>query len=417
MSRTTSLLPFRAWSRLLRALSVAVPSVALVVALSPLPAPADTVTTPIDSWGTAATSNGRAQDVLATVVGDDGTAYLGGAFTTMVGPGGVGSATRAHLAAVSSTGQLTAWNPHADKTVWALALSADHQSVYVAGDFKHIQGRSVFKLAKVSLADGTVDQSFHPAVNGRVRTLFLDGTTLYIGGEFTSVGGQPRPKVAAIDAATGALSPWTPPALGAGRYVGHTGIPTPSAPSGNVDAVAVIGTQVFVAGEFIDFGGQGGLVSFDATTGAVTGYQYHPGIPMFSLATSGGILYAAGGGPGGRAIAYDPTKPKPLWTAKFDGDAVGVATDGTTVYVAGHYDYIVAKNSSCYQSCPGGPTRHHLAAFNAADGMLTPWNPTADTITGPKGFGIGTDRVFVVGEFTRINGASHPGIAIFPNTP
>jgi hypothetical protein len=99
------------------------------------------------------------------------------------------------------------------------------------------------------------------------------------------------------------------------------------------------------------------------------GNQYSPRIPMFSLATRGGILYAAGGGPGGRVFAYDPAQPKALWTAKFDGD---------TVYVAGHYDYIVPTGSTCYQVCPGGPTRHHLSAFNAADGAVTARNRTAD---------------------------------------
>src|SRR5581483_7975912 len=100
MNRTTTFQPFRAGSRLARAFAVGVPAVALVVGLSALPAPAETATTPISSWGTAKASNGRAQAVLAIVAGDDGTAYFGGAFTKLVGPGGSGSATRSHLAAV-----------------------------------------------------------------------------------------------------------------------------------------------------------------------------------------------------------------------------------------------------------------------------------------------------------------------------
>jgi hypothetical protein len=82
------------------------------------------------------------------------------------------------------------------------------------------------------------------------------------------------------------------------------------------------------------------------------------------------VLFAVGGGPGGRAWAFSPDKQKPLWTVKFDGDAVGVATSGSVVYVAGHYDYIVSKDSSCYQFCPGGPLRHHLTAVTADSGTL-----------------------------------------------
>jgi hypothetical protein len=71
----------------------------------------------------------------------------------------------------------------------------------------------------------------------------------------------------------------------------------------------------------------------------------------------------------GRAWGLSPDDAKPLWTVKVDGDAVGVAASAGTVYVAGHYDYIVDKNSSCYQFCPGGPTRHHLSAFTTGAGL------------------------------------------------
>jgi hypothetical protein len=352
------------------------------------------------------------------MVADGDIAYFGGAFTKLVGPGGSGRASRSYLAAVDgATGNLTSWNPHADKAVWVMALSADHLSLYVGGDFNHMDGRSVSKLAKVDLASGHVDPTFHPVVKGRVRGLFLDGGRLYMAGDFSLVGGQPRPKLAAVDAATGALVDWVPPALGRGIFYGHTGIPTPDHASGDVYAVAVIGGKVFAAGNFLDLGGEGGLVTLDATTGAPVEPQYDPGRPIFDLATAGGTLFAVGGGPGGRAYAFSPEEQKPVWTAKFDGDSVGVAVSGTTVYVAGHYDYIVGKDSSCWQVCPGGPTRHHLSAFNAADGMLTAWNPAADTPTGPDTLAVGANTLFVGGEFTKINGAARPGLAIFPGAP
>jgi hypothetical protein len=390
---------------------------ALVAVLSASAASAESATVPIPSWGTGTASNGRAQLVKAMVVAGD-VAYFGGAFTKMVGPDGTTGASRSRLAAVDgATGALTAWNPGADKMVWAMALSADQLSAYVGGDFAHVDGHTAPKLTRIDLATGHVDPLFHPVVNGRVRGLFLDGTRLYLAGDFTSVGGQPRPKLAAVDAATGALVDWVPPVLGPGRYVGHTGTPTPNFKSGDVYSVAVIGGKVFAAGNFLNLGGQGGLVSLDAVTGALAGPQYAPGRPVFSLATSGGVLFASAGGPGGRAYAFSPDVKKPLWGASFDGDAVGIATSGTTVYVAGHYDYIVDKGSSCYQVCPGGPTRHHLAAFNAADGLLTPWNPAADTATGPETFGIGANELFVGGEFTTIDGVPHPGLAVFPGAP
>jgi hypothetical protein len=378
------------------------------------PATSGPSATAIPSWGTAKNdSKGRAQ-LVNTVVEAGGVAYLGGYFTKMVAPGGDDSESRGRLAAINgNTGKLTSWDPDADGTVWAMELSADRKSVYVGGDFNRIGGRSASKLARIDLSSGKLDTSFRPAVKGRVRGLALDGGRLYLGGEFTSVGGKSRPKLAAVDAATGNVLSWTPPPLGRGRYIGQTGVPTKDYNPGHVFAVEVMGGRVFAAGSFLDLGGEGGLVTLDAATGALAGPQHDPGKPMFDLDTSGNVLYAVGGGPGGRLYAYSATKAKPLWSAKFDGDAVGVAVSRGAVYVAGHYDYIVSKSSSCYQLCPGGPRRRHLSAFST-EGKLLAWNPEADTSTGPYAVVGGAGAVYVGGEFNKVNGKAQPGFAIFP---
>ncbi len=409
------------------------PAPAPVTDPAPPPAPAEPVTPTVDpepaepwdlstkatpSWGTAKVSDkNRAQRVNA-IVEAGGVAYLGGEFKKMVPPGGGTAKSRGYLAAIDgASGKLTGWNPKASGKVLALELSADGKSLYVGGDFSYIGGRSASKLAKIDLATGKVDTRFRPSVKGRVRGLALDGDRLYIGGDFKTVGGQPRPKLAAVDPTTGALLSWTPPPLGPGRHLGQTGIPTPDYESGHVFAVEAIGGKVFAAGNFIDFGGQGGLVTVDAATGGLVEPQYDPGRPIFDLDTYGGILYAVGGGPGGRAYAFSPDQQKPLWKLKVDGDNVGVAASANAVYVAGHYDYVVSKDSSCYQFCPGGPRRHHLLAVNRADGILLPWNPDADTSTGPFTVTVGDDRLYVGGEFNKINFKSQPGFTIFPGTP
>ncbi|MEW6476680.1 MAG: PQQ-binding-like beta-propeller repeat protein [Actinomycetota bacterium] len=407
-----------------RVLSVLIP-VAALLSGPVLPAPASAAsaaaypsTQAIKSWGTAKVDGkSRAQRVNA-VVSAGGVAYLGGEFTKMVSPSGSKS-YRNYLAAIDgTTGSLKSWNPKANGKVWAMELSADGKSVYVGGDFSKIGDRSVSKLARISLATGKLDTTFKPrSVKGRVRTLALDGDRLYVGGEFTSIDGKSRPKLAAVDASTGALLSWMPPPLGPGRYLGQTGVPTPDYSPGHVFAVEVIGGKVFAAGTFIDLGGQAGLVTVDAVTGALAEPQYDPGRPIFDLEAAGGMLYAAGGGPGGRLYAFSPDDDDPRWRAKVDGDAVGVAVSGTTVYLAGHYDFIVSQDSSCYQYCPGGPGRRHLAAFAADDGELLPWNPTADTSTGPYAAAVGSNALYVGGEFQKINGKAQPGFAIFPGAP
>lgn len=371
------------------------------------------------TWGTALASNGRAQRVNA-VVEVDGTAYLGGAFTKMTQPGGGSTVGRSRLAAVDTrSGALHRWNPKANGTVRALEVNAGRTAVYVGGDFSAIGGISASKLALVDLASGRIDRRFRSAVRGRVRTIVLAGGTLYVGGDFTSVGGKTRAKVAALDPVTGTLLDWAPPALGGGRYLGNTGVPTPSAPSGNVYALAVPpdGGRVYVAGDFLDIAGHGGLVVLDGVSGEARPQQWAVGRPVFDLTVSpadGRTVFAAAGGAGGRIYAFHPDRPtKPRWSAAVDGDAVGVAASTTKVFLMGHYDYVIPKGSTCYQFCPNGTHRRHLAAFDASTGALDGWNPRADTSTGPVAAAVTDDGLLVVGEFTRINGDPRRGYARF----
>ena len=369
------------------------------------------------TWGTALAADGRAQPVLALAV-TGRTVFLGGEFTALVAPGAGAEAaetrTRNHLAAVDvESHALLPWDPDADGPVRAMALSADKTKLYVGGDFGHIGGTPAPFLSLVDLSTGQVDPSFRPRLLGRVRALAVAGDRLYVGGHFTSVGGpagvEPRSKLAALDALTGELLPWAPPALGPGRYVGHTGIPTPTESSGDVLSIAVPtdGSRVLVGGTFIDFAGRGGLLVLDAVTAQPLPERWDPQRPVFSLAVSpadGQTVFASAGGPGGRVYAFSPTMPdQPLWWSPVDGDAPGVAASATTVYLMGHYDY----------AGPERALRRHLAAFDAITGEVDDWNPVANTVTGAFAAAVGADQVFVGGEFTTINGRPQPGFAQF----
>jgi hypothetical protein len=368
------------------------------------------------SWGTSKIDGKSKAYKVSAIVEAGGIAYLGGDFKKMTR----GSSTkyRNRLAAVNAaTGEITSWNPSASGKVHAMELSADGQSVYVGGDFSYIGGKHTSKVAKVNLATGKVDSGFKVSVSGRVRALTLHGDRLYVGGDFWTIGGQPRPKLAALNPATGEVLAWTPPPLGPGRHLGQTGIPTPDYEAGHVFAIEAIGNKVFAGGNFTNFGCQGGLVTIDAGTGGLVEPQYDPGRPIFDLEAYGGMLYAVGGGPGGRAYAFSPNDDDPVWRLKVDGDNMGVAVSASTVYVMGHYDYVVSKDSSCYQFCPGGPRRHHLLAVNRGDGQLLAWNPDANTSTGPYTAFAGQNALYVGGEFTEINFKKQPGFTIFPGTP
>jgi hypothetical protein len=78
-----------------------------------------------------------------------------------------------------------------------------------------------------------------------------------------------------------------------------------------------------------------------------------------------------------------------------------------------------ARNRSLFlvlhSETTGGLTIPHLAAFDAATGTLDPWNPRANTSTGPWAAAVtGNGKyVVVVGEFTTINTQRRPGYAQF----
>ena len=403
-----------------RALFTAFCLTAAAVGTAPARAETEVASGPASTWGTALVSN-RAGKVLAMVEAG-GLLYLGGEFTAMAPPGSTGeqgAVPRNHLAALDvATGNLTNWDPGANGPVRALVLSPDGRRLYVGGDFSSIGGRLVRKLAVLDLATGAVDPAFQAGLAGRVRALALSGNRLFAGGDFH----EPRPQLAAFDARTGELLDWTPPDNGGGMFVGQTGEPTPDAGPGTVDALAVSGhgTVVHAGGTFTNFGGQAGLLSLDADSGAATAWQAEMKRPVFGLNVSpdSRTLYAATGGPGGRVFSFGPGgRTSPAWYGSFDGDAVAVVASADTVYVAGHYDNIVAKGSKCYQYCPGGPSRRHLAAFDAATGAVDRWGPTANTSTGPYTAALGAHHLYVGGEFTKVNGHLQPGVALFPGTP
>jgi hypothetical protein len=382
------------------------------------------------TWGTSPGEPDKAGRVLA-MVERGGVVYLGGEFTGFVPRSGGPVTPRSFLAAIdAATGKLLPWNPTADGSVRALAVSADGRRLYVGGDFNAIGGGAARNLAALDLATGALDPSFDlPRVNSGVRTVALAGNRLYAGGNFTVItvragrpgaGDHSRPQVAAFDATSGALvRDWVPPANTGGRYFGHEGVALEDGTDGLVHDIAVSadGRTVHVAGDFLHFGGRSGIISLDAADGRPTAWQAQTDRPVFALAISpadGRTLYTATGGKGGRLWRFDPGgSTTRVWEVKTDGDNVDVVATGSMVYLIGHYDNVVPKSSSCYQACPEGTGRRHLSAFAAATGKLDAWDPEANTPQGPYVATIGARHLYVGGDFTKVNLKAQPGFAQF----
>jgi hypothetical protein len=246
-------------------------------------------------------------------------------------------------------------------------------------------------------------------------------------------GADPRPQVAAVNASTGALrTDWVPPENTGGRYVGHTGTPTEDGNDGLVYDMAVTddGSIVYVGGDFLHFGGQGGILALDGATGSALSWQPELGRPVFGLTIwpgDGKTVILATGGSGGTAQAFTPGgSTKPLWTGRVDGDATDVAATTERVYLVGHYDHEVPnKNDPCLKrvpvDCPNGTPHRKLAAFDAHTGHVDPsFNAQANTPQGPYVALIGAHHLYVGGDFTQVGLPNalkpQPGFAEFNAT-
>jgi hypothetical protein len=123
---------------------------------------------------------------------------------------------RGNLALLDAAGQLAdagfgaAWAAGTDGPVHALAL--DGPAVIAGGAFTSAGGQPRGRLARFSLATGTLDAGFAPAVNGAVFALALDGLGhVYAGGAFSAVDGMARNRSAKLSLADGSVvAGWQP---------------------------------------------------------------------------------------------------------------------------------------------------------------------------------------------------------------
>lgn len=190
---------------------------------------------------------------------------------------------------------------------------------------------------------------------GRVYAIAVGNGRIYLGGSFTeavSPTGEvmPRRSLIALNAATGELDTgFSPDVAGVVRAL----------------ALSEDGTRLFVGGRYARIGGanHANLAAVDATTGAaVPDFRADTDDAVWALDTGSGRVYAGG-----------------LFTTVADAS--------------------------------GTSSRQRLAALDLATGAVDRgWNASADAGVRSVEVSVDTNRVFVGGEFTALNGgAAHLG--------
>lgn len=313
--------------------------------------------------------------------------YIGGDFTSVEGQ------ARSHLAAIDvRTGVVTDWDPGANREVWGLSAAPDGGSLYATGKFGRIDGQRRSKVAEVDLA-GRVTSWSPQLGGGRGTTVLATPDAVYVGGRFTSANDQARGYLAALDPVTGATLPFD-------AQLDQQVWDLEVAPDGGLWAA---GNFRYVRGEAIR-----GVAELDPVTGAPTAFRPAIRVPTRDLVIgpTPDRVYVAAAGPGGRVIAYDTSSASGdlLWSLHVDGDLQAIDATATRVFAGGH--------QTAYFGGTGAV--HNTLGLDAATGEVTAWGVTTSGGKGAWEMLVTDEGLWVAGEFDRIAGEDHPGIAFFP---
>ena len=350
-----------------------------------------------------------------------GKVFVGGDFSAIRPPGAAVGATssvaRANLAVLDgATGNPLSCAPavtgSTNASVRSLEVSPDGKTLYVGGSFTSVGGVTGRRhLAAVDIATCKTVSAFAPQPNATVRAIDSTASTVYFGGGLTYVGSTTRGRAAAVSAVgttqPGALLAWDP------RF------------DKEVRALALRpgGSEVVVGGDFDLANGAGShaLVVVDPV-GGDNRFTYPTLIPAASvvkdLAVDSSGFYTANEGNGfqqfdGR-IALDWSTHAQRWRDTCLGATQAVVAYGGVLYSGSH-----VHDCTTMGSFPDGP-RFHLLAQSVSDPTLLPWFPqTNDGIgeaLGPRDMVVSdaaSDHMWVVGEFTTVNGVRQQGLTRF----
>jgi hypothetical protein len=367
-------------------------------------------------------------DVLALAMDGSGNLYIGGFFTFVV---------------TVPANNVAKWNGSAWSALGTgttgpglvRALAVNGTDVYVGGDFSSAGG--VANTDSIAKWDGNAWSALGTGIPGSVFGLAVSGTNVYAAGQFSAAGGVTNARCIARWNGTA----WS--ALG-------TGIP------GGANAVAVIGSNVYVGGRFPSAGGVTAscIARWNGSSWSPlsTGMNASSAISSVNaLAVIGTDLYAGGsfetaGGVTVNNIArWDGSNWHALGTgtAGTNPDVHALAVSGTTLYAAGEFTdaggniarRVAAWNGSAWSGLAGGVGTttdgvvwalaasgtnlyaggdFQAAASVFADGIVkwdgSAWSAFGTGMNGPVHAVavMGTD-LYVGGEFTSVGQA-------FPNT-
>jgi hypothetical protein len=226
------------------------------------------------SLGTGASNGVNGYVYALAVIGSD--VYVGGAFTQAGGiPANCIAKWNGFVWSPVGTGANNGVSNTASAAVQSLA--AIGTDLYVGGQFNRAGGTTASNIARWN---GSSWSSVGTGVNGSVLALAVAGNSVYAGGFFSQAGGATANRVALWNGTN-----WS--SLGTGSANGVTG-------NGYVQALAVVGPDLYVGGFMTQVGGVAiqNVARWNGTSWSSLGTGTNNGV--YALAASGSRLYAGG---------------------------------------------------------------------------------------------------------------------------
>jgi hypothetical protein len=289
--------------------------------------------------------------VSAIVQDGSGGWYVAGTFANIDGE------IRNNIAQISSTGQLTLWNPNANGSVNTMMVMGN--TLYVGGSFTTISGQTRNRMAAYDITTGNL-LGWNPNVaNGTVWTICEGGGYIYAGGSFTSVGAQARINAVGIDPLSGTVMSWNP-----GTNSG-----------GIIYKMVSDGTLVYVGGTFNTVAGssRANAAAISISTSTATTWSPNPNSTVRDIVLNGSTIYLAGnfttaGSLTRRAVAeVDATlgNATSFSLALNSGSASALKKTGSTLYAGGTFSVT-------------GTAQANLLKANATNGSIQTWDANAN---------------------------------------
>jgi hypothetical protein len=268
------------------------------------------------------------------------------------------------------------------------AIAVVGSDVYVGGRFYTAGTVSANNIAKwdgtswSSLGSGTAN-----GVNGTVSALAVIGTDVYAGGTFTQAGGAPANYIAKWNGTR-----WSPLGSGAVNGVAHPTYPF-------VQALAVVGTDLYVGGQFASAGGASitNLARWSGTSWSSLGTGINGAIT--TLVAVGPQLYAGGsftlvgGQPANRVAIWNGTS----WSSLGTGTSNGVSGYVEALAIVGNDVYVGGRLTQA-----GSISVQNIAKWNG-----TTWSSLGTGTNGEvRALAVLGGRVYAGGFFTAVGDES-----------